>query len=390
VHRLIWVVAALAMLAVAALLIGWFGGEGADASRARAGAELTSGRLTEADAAFRRLERLGPLGSNDRLLGAQIAAAGGDAERALKLVAGVGAGDPLRPAADALAGRIELGRSRLRRAEEHLLRAVERDPSLIQPRRELILIYGYQSRFSELAEQFRSLSGRTPFVYRDLILWSHRDAMNWEGKEVIAYLGEAVEADPDDHWSRIALADALRMGNRLDEAAAVLAPVPASHPGAAAARLRLAQERGDRETVERILAEAPEDDPALAYTRGFMAANRGDFATAERAFLVAVRADPEDRQAIQGLVQATRQLGNPAESEKWARRLQALTTVHTLLGQTSASTEPPIPKLLEIAQALDAADRPAEARAWFSRVLVLDALNEAAQRGLLRLESAAP
>src|SRR5207245_1511075 len=119
--------------------------------------------------------------------------------------------DAMSPQARLLAGQIELRRNRVRAAEAHLLAASRLDPKLVQAHRELIYIYGMQLRRVDLNVQFRTLSRLSALTFNNVFHWCLIRNSVWEPREMVSTLGSYIEADPDDRWSRLALAENLRM-----------------------------------------------------------------------------------------------------------------------------------------------------------------------------------
>ena len=66
-----------------------------------------------------------------------------------------------------------------------------------------------------------------------------------------------IQADPEDRWSRLALADNYRRMSRLDEVEGVLAPLPASDPQARVIRVMLALDRHQEDKAEELLNTGP-------------------------------------------------------------------------------------------------------------------------------------
>src|SRR5262249_24781043 len=222
--------------------------------------DLGSGRYEHAAAGLARLRDLTP---RDIFLKAQVAKAlrhpdsalAGlkahaanalpDPDWALAALARIPADDPAAPRARLLAGEIELRRDRLRRAAAALLAAVALDPTLIQAHRRLVYIDGMLLRRRELNEHFQALARLVPLTFNEVFSWCLTRNTVWEPHERARVLRRFVAADPDDPWSRAALAETLRQVGRRDEAANVLAVLPESDPDARVVRARIALDRGD-------------------------------------------------------------------------------------------------------------------------------------------------
>jgi len=114
---------------------------------------------------------------------------------------------PAAAQARLMAGQIELRRKRVRIAEQYLRDAVRLDPKLVPAHRELIYIYGYQLRRRELDAEFRALAGLTELTFDNVFHWCLLKNSTWEPGEAAETLATFfVEADPQDRWSRLALA----------------------------------------------------------------------------------------------------------------------------------------------------------------------------------------
>ncbi len=229
--------------------------------------------------------------------------------------------DPSSFAAHArmMAGQIELRRDRVRSAEGLLRDAVRLNPELVQAHRELVYIYGMQSRRRALAEQFGVLSELEPLTFQHVFLWCLTRGTVWESSEIVDHMTRYLKADPEDVWSRLALADALENMGRLDDAEKALAPLADSNPDAQAAKARLAIDRGDMAAAEKLLAEGPEDHPQLARLRGKLDLRRRDAEAALRHFRTSDAAEPYNRDTIFGIAQALRLAGKTDEAAPYVK-----------------------------------------------------------------------
>ena len=188
---------------------------GADAIWNEAEQAFLAGRHERVDSALVRLARLRQPLPRDYLLRAQYSMARNRVDQALADLARVPEDDPMGPQARLLAGQIELRRDRVRRAEEWFQAALRRAPGLVQARRELIYIYAMQLRRPELSEQFLALSRLTHLTADNVFHWGLLQNGSWEPGEAIAVLNRYIAADPEDRWSRLALAEnERRMGRR--------------------------------------------------------------------------------------------------------------------------------------------------------------------------------
>ena len=141
-----------------------------------------------------------------------------------------------------MAGQLQLRRHRVRFAEEYLRKAVALDPRLAQAHRELIYILGYQLRRAELNAEFLALSEISDLTYDMRSTGACCVIGLWEPGTAVEDLTQFIQADPEDRWSRLAIAENYRRMGRLDDAEAAIAPLPPfgpgrpGHPGPAGAR----------------------------------------------------------------------------------------------------------------------------------------------------------
>ena len=105
-------------------------------------------------------------------------------------------------------------------------------------------------------------------------------------------LAQFIQADPEDRWSRLAIAENYRRMGRLDDAETALAPLPPSDRDALAIRVMLALDRHQDDQAEEMLKASPPDDPNLARLRGRLALAHRDPATAARCFRTALTGCP--------------------------------------------------------------------------------------------------
>src|SRR5207247_1349327 len=151
---------------------------------------------------------------------------------------------------------------------------------------------------------------------------------------------------------------------QLDEAEAALLPLADSDPDARALRVQLAVDRGDLEAAEKLVREGPADHARLNYFRGRLALQGNDPRRAAADFRAALRQDPQDRDAIQGLGVALRSLGDPQFQEFLQiafRHDQLKRTIKDSV--TTLQTDPKLfSKLGEICESLNRCE---EARAWY-------------------------
>ncbi len=271
----------------------------------------------------------------DRMLRAQVQLAMGRIPEALSDLRSVPDEDGMAARARFQEGQIELRRNCARAAEAAFLRALARDPKLIEARRQLIYIYGMQMRRRELQAQFEALSELTPLTFEQVRLWCLTRMSDWDPREVEGVLASFVAADPEDRASRLALADTYRRLARRDEAERTLAELPLSDPDARVIRIRMAQERGDDRTLESLLEAGPDDHAGLARFRGRQALGRRDLAAASRYFRIVLDAEPTDRETLYNLATALVLTGDMAAAKALKKTANDYDNLESLIEQVS-------------------------------------------------------
>jgi tetratricopeptide (TPR) repeat protein len=361
-----------------------------DALWEQAQEDLHAGRFDRVERAVARLARLREPTPLDWFLSAQLAVARNHPDQAVVDLARVPDDHYMAAKARLLAGQIELRRHRFRFAEQAFCAAVVIDPTLAQPHRELIYIYGLQLRRTRLKDEFLALSGLEALTFREAFHWCLLQNDSWEPVEAASLMAECVAADPGDRWSRLAFAENDRRLGRFDEAESVLAGLPENDPEALAARVRIAFDRFDDDRAEGLLAAGRADDPILALLRGRLALARQDSATALHHFRVAYAADPDRRETLSGLIAALLRVGDvnaAAPLREIAARREKLGSLIQRAAMPGARDDPALHRQLGAACA--ALNRNAEARAWYELAIVRDPLDTEAQQALFRLRGAA-
>jgi tetratricopeptide (TPR) repeat protein len=358
----------------------------------RARLDFAAGRLAQTEADFARLARIRPLSAPELLLRSQVASDRGRIDEALSVLADP-QGPTRGPDAALIAcrrGQLELQRYRFRAAEVGLKRALTLDPGLAEARRCLILLYAQQGRSAEIATLSPALIAmRTP-DFLDLFFATINRPQPTGRAEQAEDLERAVQADPDDRASRLALAECLRRLGRLDQAESNLDWLPPTDPEARAVRALVALDRGDDLRAQASLgSDSPGDDhPALARLRGRLALARDDAAGAVRHFRAALKADPDDRDAHFGLAQSLRLAGQPEAARPHAEAVRALDRLESLVKSARPPDRRSNPATLRaIAEACLACNRRDQARAWFRLALSHDPSNDHLKNALSRLES---
>ena len=165
--------------------------------------------------------------------------------------------DSLAPLARLSEGQLEARRGRLRAAEAAFRATLKLTPQCTQARRELVYIYSVQLRLPELDEQLDALSEQGQLDLQHLLHWGMIRHTEWAGEHDMVGLKRYLAADPDDRYSRLALAEAQRQPGQITAALETLAPLSDSDPDARAARAALALASGDLPAAEALLAGGP-------------------------------------------------------------------------------------------------------------------------------------
>ena len=164
---------------------------------------------------------------------------------------------PIAAEAHLIAGQIERRRNRVRFAERAFLHAIRLDLSLALAHRELIRIYGIQVRRAEFNREFEVLAGLTTLSFDDVYHWTSVRNNLWEPGDVAEELFRFVEADPEDRWSRLALADVFRRMGRSVQSLRTLSILPPDDPEALAIRVQIALDLEDGKEADKLLAAGP-------------------------------------------------------------------------------------------------------------------------------------
>lgn len=351
-------------------------------------AALQAGQFDRAETALKRLSDRRPPTVEDVILRAQLDLAGKRDDAAIAALASVPDREPLAAQARLLAGKVELRRGRPRYAEALFLKTLALDPSVISARRELVYIYGMQTRRQAIREQMRILAESSPLTFDHMFVWCLTRGSVWDSNEIVDFMTAFLANDPKDDWSRLALADSLENLGNLDEVERVLQPLPLDNPDARAARARLAIDRGDVTLAEELLAAGPENHPKLALLRGKLALMKRDPKAAIRHFRAADAADPNSREAVQGLSQALRLAGDEAEAKHYfdlARKHEEVVALMAHAATDQGKADPELP--LKLGAAHEAIGRYDEARGWYQLAINRNPIDSAAQAALSRLRA---
>jgi predicted Zn-dependent protease len=361
---------------------------GPDGLWQRGQSALNAGRIDEAEDAAMSLSRLRDPTPWDWMLQAQVDVARNRPDEALSKLDRVPDDHPAAAPARLLAGQVELRRKRVRTAEQYLRNAVRLDPKQVSAHRELIYIYGYQLRRRELDAEFRALAGLTELTFDNVFHWCLLRNCTWEPGEAAESLATFVEADPQDRWSRLALAENDRLMGLTDDAEKAISPLPESDTQARAIRVMLALDRHQYDQAQQMLAAGEPLDPTLARLRGKLALARHDGPTAARFFRIAVADEPENRDSLFGLINALSITGDDATAAPLRETAKRLELLNTLIQQAASPHGRNNPRLLqELGAACAALGHNAEARAWYQVAIARDPLDTESQQALFRLAS---
>jgi tetratricopeptide (TPR) repeat protein len=385
--RWLWAGAILLVLVIGALLVEWSWSDTPDRLFTRADAAFRSGDLAVADGALRDLERLRFPNPVDRLLRAEVAASLGREQEAIDEFAAIGEDTPIAPLARWKAGDIELKRGHARRAEADFLAAIRLFPRSTQPRKQLAFLYSIQRRQAELDVQLTALMEQGALNFAYALHWTKTRNVVWNPRSDVETLEKFVTADPDDRSSRLALVEALRRLDRLDEAERWISPLPETDADARAARVSLRMDRGDFPGAQKLLADGPAESAALARLRGQLAIQQNRAQEAVPWFRIALASDAVDRLALSGLGTALLLLGDRKGAEPYLETARHHDALHGLVARAATVDGERDPKLPhELGMACAAVGRTAEARAWLRLAIERDPLDSEGQRVLYELE----
>ncbi len=349
-------------------------------------ADLENGKLGSVDGALEQLSRLRNPDPLDWFLRGQLAVVRHHGDDAIDFLSRVPDDHHLAPRARLLAGQTELRRSRVRFAEEWLIAATRLDPRLVQAHRELIYIYGTQLRRNELNAEFIALSQLSNLTFANAFQWCLLLSTSWEPAKMLAGLERYIEADPDDRWSRLALADNYRRMGSSDDALGALAGLPRDKPEVIDMLARIELDRQDVNQAEQLVATGPVDDPLLARLRGRLALARGDAKSAQRHFRIALGADPLCREALFGLTAALQLSGDPKAAEPYRRSAANLDRLNSLVQRAAALKERKDANLMrQFGAACAALELNDMASTWYKLAIASDPLDSDSQQALYRL-----
>jgi len=352
----------------------------------QAEADLERGELGSVDRAIEQLSRLRKPDPLDWFLRGQLAVARAREDEAIDSLSRVPDGHRAAPRARLLAGQAELRRSRVRHAEAWLIAATRLDPRLVQAHRELIFIYSTLLRRAELNAEFIALSQLSNLSFDNAFHWSLLRCYSWEPAKMVGPLEEYVGADPDDRWSRLALAENYRRMGRSEDALAALSVLPRSQPEVIDLLARIELDRQDVDKAERLVATGPADDPLLARLRGRLALARGDAKSAIRHFRVAFADDPLARETLFGLTAALELAGDPKAAEPYRQAAGNLDRLNSLVQRAFTRGARDDRSLMrQFGAACEALGLNELSRAWYKLAVGADPLDSESQQALYRL-----
>ncbi len=329
--------------------------------------------------------------ADDIALWAELEVGCGQVDQAVSLLRGIPESDPSAGRTRLVAGQIEKSRNRARSAEALFLEALRLDPKLARARRELIFLYAMQARRADLNAQFRALAELEPLDFDDVFLWTNSLEDRWVNDLIRSHLQRFLAADPLDRLSRLTLAAVVLRAGEFDECETLLQSLPAGDTDARVLRARLALSRSQVDAARSLVAEGPVAHLGLSLFRAQLAVRSGDPVIAAGQFRVALRLDPTNREALQGLALVLQQSGDAEaaapiqkQGERW-RHLTGLLQKSKTFDMRDDKT-----LLTQLAEACETLERKAEARAWYHLALRLDPLDQEVQRALYRLRDGVP
>jgi tetratricopeptide (TPR) repeat protein len=359
----------------------------------RAQVDYAAGRLVAAEADLQRLSRVRRLGVSESILRSQILGDHGRLDEALAAlnVPWLPSRGPEAALIASRCGELELQRYKFRAAEANLKHALELDASRIDARRRLVMLYAQQGRSAEVNVWAPGLATGERLHFLDLVIWTLARREPLDRAELAEVLGKAIQTDPGDRPSRLALAECLRRLGRLDEADSTLNPMTAADAEVRCARARIALDRGDEARALTLLDDGlhVQDHPCLARLHGRLALERGDAASAVLHFRAAFEADPDERDTRFGLAQALRLAGQGEAARPHADLVRALDRLEWLVQRARPKDRRNDPaRLKAIGDACLGLGRRDEARAWYQLALSHDPENSSLKNALSQLGSA--
>ncbi len=388
IHRLFWpllIVVVTGLLGVGTYLLWPL--PDPDVLWEQARAAMSEKRFDDANRLIILIGKIRPPTPADWLVRAQVAMALNKIDEAFEDLKQIPDDHKAGATARMLAGQLELRRNRARYADEFLKKAIALDPKLVQARRELVFLYGFQLRRPELMAQFTELSKITALTFDDVFIWCLARGAAWEPSEAAAMLQKFLDADPEDRDSRLALIENRRREQKFDVTADLLSALPTDDRDAMVLKARIALGRNDDEALQQILADGPADDPDLARIRARFAQIARENDEAIRFYRLALAVEPDDRDCLRGLGQCLSTKGETELGEKYLQEAKKYDDLASLVERASPGPGRNDPQLVfDLGNACEAVGRYAEALAWFKLILSRDPLNTQAQTAIYRLK----
>ena len=389
---------AVVALVGAWLLRGWIGGRGRtelspEALEFQFHQALQAQQWSTAKSLLDQLPPVMAASANVAILRAELQGSEGKVDDAVITLAGIPESDPLAARSRLLIGQIEKGRDHARKSEAAFLDAIRLDPALSQARRELALLYGIQGRRAELKTQFEALAKLETMDLNGVFLWTNSN-------EEIVYsisnrpiLERFVAADPDDRWSRLALAEVFVRSDEAEfaeKANEILKPLPESDIEALGIRVRAALKRSRIDEARAMLAREPAEHPVLCRLRGQLAIKEREAARGAEQLQIALRLDSTNREVALGLATAYRLLGDSKQEQTYRELANRLRTLDDLIREqfqnfVEGKKDPTMPRRL--GAACEAVGRLDVARAWYEIAIGLDPLDAKVQKALHALKA---
>jgi predicted Zn-dependent protease len=358
-----------------------------DAIWRQAEADLETRRWDLVERAIEQLSRLRKPDPLDWYLRGQLAVGRHQEDQAIEFLSRVPDGHLAAPRARLLAGQTELRRSRVRHAEALLVAAAKLDPRLVQAHRELIYIYSTLLRRSELNAEFLALSKLSNLTFDNAMHWALLLCYSWEPTKMVGPLEVYVAADPDDRWSRLALAENYRRMGRSEDALAALSGLPTSQPEVINLLARIELDRQNIDKAEQLMATVPLDDPLLARLRGRLALARGNAKSALGYFRVALANDPLERETLFGLTAALQLGGDLRAAEPYRKAAANLDRLNSLVQRAVSNGGKNDADLMrELGAACAALELNELARAWYKLAIAANPLDSESQQAIFRLK----
>ena len=203
---------------------------------------------------------------------------------------------------------------------------------------------------------------------------------------MIGPLEQYIDADPNDRWSRLALAENYRRMGRSDDALAALVGLQRGEPEVIDLLARIELDRQDVDKAEWLIATGPPDDPLLARLRGRLALARRDAKSALGHFRIALAGDPLARETLFGLTAALELAGDPKAAGPYHQAAANLDRLNSLVQRAAtrgARTDRGL--MRRFGAACEALGLNELSRAWYNLAVSSDPLDSESQQALYRL-----